>query len=203
MNIESDGAVNTIKLFRFNKNNYYTSIDLNVAKKYGLKMTLIVDGKANFLAYGKGCCETGTRIFKEFVTTLYDWRVKSGNKDFKTIIVLLWGSLSQKNLKSIQYDNNLEFDFNIDTDKFDIIDTINIRNDIWRVDFVEKNKYFKYAWSRLKPFLLAYARQHVGRVMQPYLDQIVHINTDGFRTRSQIDIELGTGLDQIKYEGLK
>jgi hypothetical protein len=201
--IESDGNVNTVKMFRFNKNNHYTSIDLNVAKKIGLKMTIIVDGHDNFLHYGKGTCDTGSRVFKEFVTTLYDWRVRSGNKDIKMIMNLLWGSLAQKNLKSIQYDNNLDFEFNIDTDKYDVLNTVNIRDDIWKIDFVEKTRYFKYAWSRIKPFLLAYARQHLGRQIESYLDDVVYVNTDGWRTRNEIDIELGTGLGQIKYEGLK
>ena len=201
--IESDDHVNTKKMFRFNKNNHYTSIDMNVAKKLELKMTIIEDGRDNFLHYGAGTCSTGSRVFKEFATKMYGWRMKSGNKDFKMMIVLLWGSLSESNLKSIQYDNNLDFDFNIDTDRYEILNTISLRDDIWKVDYVEKNKYFKFAWSRLKPFLLAFARQHLGRIMAPYLDEIVHVNTDGFRTKTEIDIKLGSGLGEIKYEGLK
>ena len=125
-------------------------------------------------------------------------------KHIKLFGSLLWGYLCQKNLRSIQYNNDDDnFQFDIDSSRYDILSTYEVRENIIKVEFVEKDKYFKYDFARMKPFLLAYARQHVGRVMQPYLDEIIHINTDGFRTRNEIDIELGTGMGQIKFEGLK
>ena len=115
----------------------------------------------------------------------------------------LWGSLSEKNLKSIQYDCQKEFDFNIDSDRYDILNTSNIRAEIWKIDFVEKGKYFKFAWARMKPFLLAYARQYIGRQIEQYLDQIVLVNTDGFYSKDPLDIAIGVEIGKLKYEGLK
>lgn len=201
--IISDGSANTNKMFRFNKNNHYTSIDMNVAKKLGLEIMIVNDGRPNFLHYGSGTCDTGSRVFKDFATKLFDWRTKSKNKDCKVIASMLWGSLSEKNLKSIQYDCQKEFDFNIDSDRYDILNTSNIRADIWKIDFVEKGKYFKFAWARMKPFLLAYARQYIGRQIANHLDHIVMVNTDGFYSKIVLDIAIGTEMGCMKYEGLK
>ena len=125
-------------------------------------------------------------------------------KHIKLFGSCLWGYLCQKNLRSIQYNNDDDnFEFDIDSSRYDILSTYEVRDNIIKVEFVEKDKYFKYDFARMKLFLLAYARQHLGRQIEGYLDEIVYVNTDGFRTRNEIDIELGTGLGQIKFEGLK
>ena len=71
VNIHNDGTENTRKMFRFNNNNYYTTIDLNVAKRLGFKIHLIEDCEYNFLSYGKGACMTGSQVFKTFIDIFY------------------------------------------------------------------------------------------------------------------------------------
>ena len=55
----------------------------------------------------------------------------------------------------------------------------------------------------MKPFLLAYARQYIGRQIANHLDNIVHVNTDGFYSKIALDITIGVEMGKLKYEGLK
>jgi hypothetical protein len=55
---QNEGQPNTRKMFRFNPNNYYTTIDLNNAKKLRLKIKIIETAEYNFLGYGKGTTVT-------------------------------------------------------------------------------------------------------------------------------------------------
>lgn len=194
----------TRRTFRFNKNNYYTSTDLNVAKKLELKMTIIEDESPNFLAYGAGTTLTGSQVFKMFVDNMFKLRTETKNKDFKTILNILWGALCSSNLKTFQYDitKELTFDIDIDPEKYIISNQYFVRNNIFKIEYYKKNNYFNYAWIRMKPFLLAFGRQKLGRVMTPYITNIVSVNTDGFKTYSKIEIEVGEAIGDVRYEGL-
>jgi hypothetical protein len=55
----------------------------------------------------------------------------------------------------------------------------------------------------MKPFLLAFGRQKLGRVMMPYIDAVMTVNTDGFKTYREIDIKTGTGIGEVRYEGIE
>ena len=59
------------RLFRFNKDNYYTSIDLNRARELNLHIDLIIDDQPNFLYYSRDKCLTGSEIFSEYVNYLF------------------------------------------------------------------------------------------------------------------------------------
>ena len=52
----------------------------------------------------------------------------------------------------------------------------------------------------MKPFILAFGRQMIGRIMEPYLDDIVSINTDGFKAVKQLDITTGTDIGDLRIE---
>lgn len=206
--IDNDEQPNTRKMFRFNANNYYTSTDLNMAKKLKLKMT-IINAEYNFLGYGAGKTITGSVLFKLFVDMLYKMRHDTKNNDFKKILNLLWGTLCSTNIRTYQYNINKDLNIDIDLDDTYIILNQYINNDIVKIEFCKKNNYFKYAWARLKPFLLAFGRQTITRIIEPYLDNIVELNTDGFKSCNILhgineltDIELGDKIGQLRYEGL-
>ena len=38
--------------------------------------------------------------------------------------------------------------------------------------------------------------------MEPYLDDIIHVNTDGFKAVKQLDIITGTNIGALRYEGI-
>ena len=203
--IDNDGKPNTRKMFRFNANNYYTTIDLNTAKKLRLKMNIIETGEYNFLGYGKGTTVTGSVLFKSFVDMLYKMRVEHKNNDFKKILNLLWGSLCSTNIHTYQYNitKELNVNINLDPERHIIVNQFFVRDNIFKIEFCKKDDYFKYPWARLKPFLLAFGRQTITRIIEPYLSSIVAINTDGFKSCVELeDIKLGDGIGQLRYEGL-
>ena len=209
--IDNDGHENTRKMFRFNANNYYTTIDLNTAKKLKLKINLIEDEEYNFLSYGKGKTVTGSVLFKLFVDMLYKMRVETKNNDFKKILNLLWGSLCATNVQTFQYDITKELNVNIDLnpDKVVILNQFFVRDNIFKIEYCKKTDYFKYPWARLKCFILAFGRKKITEIIEPYLGSIVSLNCDGFKSRNILhglneltDIELGEGIGKIRYEGL-
>ena len=193
----------TRRTFRFNKNNFYTSIDLNVAKKLKLEMTIIEDNNPNFLGYGSGTTLTGSQVFKMFVDNMFKLRTETKNKDFKTILNILWGALCSTNLKTFQYDITKDLNFNIDIDpeKY-VVANQYLKGNTFKIEYYKKDHYFNYAWVRLKPFLLAYGRQKLGRLMMPYITYIVSVNTDGFKTFHEIPIKVGEAIGDIRYEGI-
>jgi hypothetical protein len=74
--VKRSGDKNTDRLFRFNKNNYYTSNALKHAKFLKLEIELIVDGNFNALLYPKDKCMCSSEIFKDFVEYLYPLKQK-------------------------------------------------------------------------------------------------------------------------------
>ena len=85
-------------LFRYNKYNWYTHIDLIRAKVLGLQVSLIQDGTFNFLVYEKETRIPGNVIFEEYVNFLFKLKILGGtvNKVFKRILNTLWGALCQR-----------------------------------------------------------------------------------------------------------
>ena len=200
--IKNNGEENTRKMFRFNTNHYYTSTDLNVAKKLGLTMTLMEDFEFNFLGYGKGTCMTGSQVFKKFIDVFYKLKCETKNKDFKLVINMLYGTLCMSNVHKFQYDVTKELTANIDldTDRVVILNQYFIRDNIFRIEYCYRNGNFKYPWVRMKPFILAFGRQMIGRIMQEHLDDIVSINTDGFKAVKKLNITTGTGIGDLRIE---
>jgi hypothetical protein len=82
------------KFFKFNNQNCYTSSDIEVAKAYGLDITLIQDGNANFLYYSNDKLENGN-MFKNYMHELYE--LKKDVKPAKILLNILWGALCETN----------------------------------------------------------------------------------------------------------
>jgi len=191
----------TRKTFRFNPNNYYTTIDLNMAKSLGLTIN-ILDTDYNFLSYGSGTTVTGSVLFKPFIDMLYEMRKKHSNKDFKKILNLNWGSLCATNVSTYQYDMTKDININIDTNKHTIINQYLI-GDTVKIEYCKKDEYFKYPWARFKPFLLALGRKRITDIIKPYIDNIKALNTDGFKSNIElVDIKLGDGIGELRFEGI-
>ena len=55
----------------------------------------------------------------------------------------------------------------------------------------------------MKPFILAFGRQTIARIIEPYLDRIVEINTDGFKSTEELTgLVFGTGCGELRHEGI-
>jgi hypothetical protein len=61
------GPISNLKFFKFNKNNYYTHIDIINARKNNLTVTLIQDNNPNCLIYSKDKLMNGAFLFKKYV----------------------------------------------------------------------------------------------------------------------------------------
>ncbi|UZO02962.1 uncharacterized protein OCT59_023375 [Rhizophagus irregularis] len=85
-------------LFRQNKRGVYTFIDLQQAKKLGLDIQLIQDGKPNALIYDREARIPGTVIFGEYVHFLFNIKNQGGvaGRVAKRVLNTLWGALCQE-----------------------------------------------------------------------------------------------------------
>ncbi|UZO09083.1 uncharacterized protein OCT59_029320 [Rhizophagus irregularis] len=102
-------------LFRQNKRGVYTFIDLQRAKKLGLDIQLIQDGKPNALIYDREARIPGTVIFGEYVHFLFNIKNQGGvaGRVAKRVLNTLWGALCQRkrNYKTLTTDQTDPFKF--------------------------------------------------------------------------------------------
>ena len=95
----------TNKLFKFNKHNFYTHIDIKQARELNLYIELVEDKEPNFLYYSREKLITGNEIFKQYVEELFELKHK-GIKQIKPILNILWGALTETKTKTILINNN-------------------------------------------------------------------------------------------------
>jgi hypothetical protein len=167
-------------LFRYNKHNKYTHIDLSRAKALGLQISLIQDGSPNALIYEKETRVPGNVLFGEYVNFLFKLKNMGGiiSRVAKRILNTLWGALCQRN-KSY-HDVSLEsseFDFPEGEVLNSIIPTGDSR---WVFQFSNPGNLFKGEYPRIAPFLLAQGRKIISEQVEPYKDKVRRIHTDGF-----------------------
>ena len=144
------------KLFRFNKNNYYTTQDLRNATLLKLNIAFI-DVENNFLHYPPNTLISGKNLFKWFVDTLYELKTK--DKRFKEILNSLWGVLVQMKKTRLVIDINKESDINLNTDEIEILSQV-IEKDKCIIEYMFKNKScFKTHFGRFKPFILSQCKK--------------------------------------------
>ena len=190
-------------LFRFNKKNKYTHIDLSNAIALGLSVQLIEDDKANFLYYARDKCLAGTELFSQYVDTLFKLK-ESKIKRAKSILNILWGALGEYDKKKIHVgasgkglSSHLKQDCKVIgirpyNDNETIIETVN------------NNIQYKTGFARLKPFIIARGRANIAKIMLPYHRTVMRCHTDGFIcSEKPIGIETGTALGELVDDGMK
>jgi hypothetical protein len=163
--------------FKLNKNNYYTHYDLTLAKELGFEIELIHDNEFNFYYYSKEKLIKGKLLFGQFVSKLYD--LKSNKIDgAKDIMNALWGSLSQRNKYNKIITNDTELTI---PDQGEIIGFSCTRAGDLKIKYnSNKNKLFKRDEGRWSCFFTSFTRMQIARQLQPYTNNIVRIQTDGF-----------------------
>ncbi len=186
-------------IFRFNINNYYTSKDVVLAQKLGLKISMIDDNEPNVLYYSHDKCVCGSQLFGNFVKTVFELK-KKGNKTAKAILNCLWGALCQTQ----------ELDYNVadDGEEYDLGFDKNITSIIYDdkkhrciVKYTKQNKYFVNRYARIKSFILAYGRHCIITELMDNIDNIVYIHTDGWISKTEMNVKIGTELNCVKFEG--
>lgn len=161
------------KYFRYNDNDKYTHYDIKMALNIGLDIRL--RSGVNALIYDNEHLETASVIFKPFVD--YCFKLKKDNVETaKPILNTLWGALCEKNKKTeyLRVDDEL----NLHRDK--LVKKVVANGEKVNVHFVWRNKQFKTNYARIGPFLTSCARSKLHYAVKDYINDIVHIHTDGF-----------------------
>ena len=197
----SDEQLN--KLFRFNKLDKYTHIDLMNAKRLNLIINIISDGEVNFLHYSRDKCLVGSELFSEFVDILFKLK-ESKISRAKSILNILWGALSEKNKQVVRAsktptDKIIEMDK--DSQVLGIVPT-NGNNSTITIITNKKNDQYKSGFARIKPFLIAKGRSMICGIMEPYKNIVKRCHTDGFiLSELPNNIKVGSELGDLVYEG--
>ena len=192
------------KLFRTGKKTYYTHYDLGRAKELGFDIELIQDDKPNFLYYERSKLLNGSKLFKEYIDILYELKSK-GIATGKKLLNTLWGALGRKNEISLIY-----FDDTKETIRNNsVITSITcLRTEDkqkagkYKVKFYKSGQRYATNYARIVPFLLARGRVKISKTIEPHLDLIKRVQTDGFLSTKKIEgIKTGTKMGELKYEG--
>lgn len=191
------------KLFRPNKNNYYTHFDMNIARKHGFTIKLIQDGQPNFLYYAPQCNIRAMELFRPFITMLFD--IKSNHKDVfyaKKIMNILWGALCQRRVdKSLWIDPTDSAKEHILDFEHDIINFGTHANGKIKIDCAHYDKQFETDFARISPFITGRGRQLISDIIATDKDNIVRCVTDGIISKTKLDLEYGKDMGMMKYEG--
>jgi len=185
------------KFFVFNSEHHYTHLDVIMALAYGLKVELICDGKPNFLHYPKDCLVSGALLFKKYVEDLYPMKQRK-IKGAKLLLNILWGALTE----SKTYKKTVDYEVHIDLSGCDVkkIEA----SDKLRTQFTKMNeRLFTTNYGRIKPFLLAFARNQFFFSFRKWEHLIVRMHTDSlYLTEVPTDMHPPSDkLGCLKFEG--
>ena len=94
-----------------------------------------------------------------------------------------------------------ESDVNLNTDNLEILSQI-IEKNKCIIEYTFKNaSSFKTDFGRLKPFLLSQGRLKMAQLLVDQLEHIESLNTDGWKSSIKLDIQVGDGIGELRYEG--
>jgi len=184
------------KVFKFNNDDLYTHIDIRLARKNNMTITML-EG-TNALIWSRDKLKTGKQLFGDYVDLLYRFK-KKGVKGAKLLLNILWGALceTQKNKKSVSFNELTEIP------RDNVINRISpclINDGNTHVQLIEKETMFKTDYARMKPFLLAYSRENIIELYRPYKEHVKWVHTDGFILDTNIDIKVGQDIGDLDIE---
>jgi hypothetical protein len=186
------------KLFKFTKYNYYTSVDLQNAKKLGFEIELIKDDKPNFLYYSREKLITFKELFKKFTDILFPLK-ELGVKQSKFILNLLWGALCQIDKKKYYVQD--EFEIDEDDEIIEIKPSIINKGEII-IKTAKLNARYKTNFARVKPFMIANGRKIMSNFMKPHINNIKRVICDSIETIEPIHFNKDVKIGELKYEGV-
>ena len=187
------------KLFRFNKNNYYTHIDIKHARELGFEIKMIENNQSNFLYYSPDKLISGVSLFGEFINLVFPLK-QNKVKGSKQILNFLWGALCEKRLtkKYIKEDQIFELEDNF---RLKSIKSSMINDDELIIKTQHNHKMFRHSFARLFCFLLAKGRYLMSTLMRPFINDVIRCHTDGFTcSKYPENIELSDDLGGLVYE---
>ena len=191
------------KLFHPFKNNEYTHYDLTLAKQLNFEINIIENDGSNILLYEHNRVN-GNIAFEDFKNLLYPLK-QQNIKGAKLLINSLWGSMCDKNHTRRKADNNNI----VEIEEGGFIEEIHTNNDEENTTFVKYsniNQIFRNNEARIGCFLTSFCRLQFCRMVKPYYDRIIRINTDsmllkGLEIPQDIKISDEIGAFKIEYKG--
>ena len=153
------------KLFRFNKTNWYTQIDLARAKELNLNMNLLVGDQANFLYYPREKLLAGTELFKNYVDHLFALKQQNIPRS-KCILNILWGALSQKAYNKKTINNNDDVYIIPDNCELDAFKPFDDDNTL--IEVFNNDHQYKMGFARICPFLISKGRKPLCYIWQEH-----------------------------------
>lgn len=186
------------RLFRFNKTNYYTYNDLNLAKVLKFNIKIITGNGYNALIYNSLSRIQGSKMYKSLIDYLYKLKLETKDKYIKKIISSSWGSQCEilKYTTKVNYDNEIHIDKSIiDIHKYE---------DAVKVICADYEKYFKTNYARLGTFLTSFCRLNLAKTILSTvknINNIKRIHTDSFTTvNEEYEHLLGSEIGKFKIE---
>ena len=195
--VEKSENVKINKQFVFNNKNYYTHLDLVLARELNLNIILFAD-TPNALLWDRKHLLTGQQLFAEFVDLLFDLKQQKIDGS-KQILNCLWGSLCEMNKIPLKIKNNQNKNTEIDSD-MTLLSLRPLDKNTTIVEVIKNDKYYETNFARICPFILSYGRLKISRAIRPHIDSIVRVHTDGFLSTKELNIETGTNLGEIKLD---
>lgn len=193
------------KLFKINRNHYYTHADIHTARKLGLDIEMIENNQSNALVWSEDKLISGHYLFKNMFDYLYDFKNKVQDNKFlkktvKTIINSCWGVLSEANTIKLTVDDNGEaFDLH-DDKEYEEFCPMNDEATLHKVKLRNLRKSYRFDYARIKPFVLSFGRQNIINKSLKYIDSIVRIHTDSIISHIPLDIEHSDDIGKLKVE---
>lgn len=194
-------------LFKENKNNTYTHIDLEVAHELGYTIELIENGTCNFLYYAGTTRISLRQLFKAYVDLLYPLK-KEHKDDVKSILTIIWGALSEKRIYNKIYTDIIDdkeeiiLDYNVN-----IEDIHMLGNNKMKIETVKCDDIFISGYARLMPFITSQGRKMLSNLITNNVDvdSVKRIHTDSILSSvplkntfpNKVDAKLG----ELGYEG--
>ena len=174
-----------------NKNDVYTHYDLKVARDCNYKITLLK---------GENACLYKTKrmypnkLFEEYMNLLLKCKNDKTKTFVKPLMNCLWGSLSQKNWQIHDLRKPLVLN-----DLKQVRIRVNANRQRVVADVIRKNT-FKYPHARIASFITSVGRYVMYNTIKPFHEKVYRIHTDGFYCDSDVILETGTEMGQLKIE---
>lgn len=189
------------RLFKTNKKNWYTHIDLNRCLELKYKIELIDDGEPNALMYSKFV--NGCKLFKPFIDYLFPFK-KVGHKCIKKYINALAGALCESDKITIHTTKSaiIYEDKEILTIKPMGRSLSSMHSNNVTMDIVKPSKMYMNDYARIKCFLVSKGRYNISKIIEKNLGNVVHVHTDGIILKQEIEPtqKLGKDIGDLAYE---
>ncbi len=187
--------------FVFSDNNYYTHVDLEEAKKFGLIVNIICDGQPNFLHYDKSCLTSGYHLFKPLITELYNIKLKFPDcKTIKVLLTLVSGLLGER----LKVSKTVNVNDELDLTSFENLTMRPFEDTIKYTGIDISSQIFKHDYARASPYINSYGRREIiHQIGKDNLCNVIRIQTDGWMLseKPKVEYKFSDDMGGIKFEG--